>query len=114
MVGVSHARSIYSIEFHYEDGTTTTFGYPHPRNKGTDIPIDAARGEHLTGFQVRAGDYIEAIRFITNRSKSAWLGHHSNSKTYELLPPQGYEAIGIYGSYGLCCDALGVLYTSNT
>jgi Jacalin-like lectin domain len=105
---------LYSIEFQYADNTSMIFGTPHPRSMVTDISIDADAGEMVTGFVVRAGEWIDAIKVLTNKKESAWLGSIGNTKTFQLKPPQGYEIIGICGQVGVCCDAFGVVYTSNT
>lgn len=114
MLGISHADELYSIEFRYADGMTMTFGTPHPQGKITDVALDADSGEMLVGFSVRAGDWIDAIKVLTNKKESAWLGDPNNSRTFIMRPPQGYEIIGVCGQYGLCCDAFGVVYTTNT
>ena len=75
--------------------------------------LDADAGEKITGFAVRAGEWIDAIKVITNRKESAWLGDDRNTRTFLMKPPQGYEIIGICGQIGICCDAFGVVYTSN-
>jgi len=113
MVGISHARSLYSIEFQYADGSSSTFGTPHPRSKGTDFPIDHAGGETILGFHIRASEWIDAIKVISNRKRSAWLGHLGSDRVFEMVPPHGYDIIGIYGRHGRCCDAFGVIYTTN-
>jgi hypothetical protein len=114
ILGISHARSLYSIEFQYADGSASTFGTPHPRTKGTDIPIDHVAGEAILGFHIRASDWIDAIKVITNRKRSVWLGHLGGSdRVFEMVPPQGYEMIGVYGRHGRCCDAFGIIYTTN-
>jgi hypothetical protein len=91
-----------------------TFGTPHPRSKGTDVPIDAAGGEVVTGFKVRAAAWIDAVKVVTNRKESGWLGHFGGGRVYNLIPPHGYDIIGIYGKHGSCCDGFGVLYTSSS
>jgi hypothetical protein len=112
--GISHSRAIYSLEFHYTDGSNVMFGTPHPRSKFTDVAIDAANGEVITGFHVRASDWVDAMKVITNKKQSAWLGHLGDAQKYALITPQGYNIIGVYGRYGRCCDAFGIIYTSNT
>ena len=91
-----------------------TFGTPHPQGKSTDVPIDANIGEVIRGFSVRGGEWIDAIKVITNVKQSAWYGDMTGGRTYQLTPPQGYEIIGIYGRFGVCCDGFGIVYTSNT
>ena len=91
-----------------------TFGTPHSRGLITEIPINAAAGEMVKGFLVRANDWIDAIKVVTNFKESAWLGSVASTKTFDLIPPQGYQVIGIYGRFGQCCDGFGVVYTSNT
>ena len=102
---------LYSIEFAYSDGMIMTFGKPHPKAKVTNIIVDARSGEIVTGFAVRAREWVDAIKVLTNKKESSWLGADSNTRTFELKPPQGYEIIGICGQSGLCCDAFGVVYT---
>lgn len=114
ILGISHARALYSIEFQYADGMILAFGKPHPQSKQTDIPLDPDAGEMITGFVVRAREWVDAIKVITNKKESAWLGDDRNTRTFQLKPPQGYEIIGICGQIGICCDAFGVVYTSMT
>jgi Jacalin-like lectin domain len=90
------------------------FGKPHPQSKVTEITLEADAGEIITGFAVRAGEWVDAIKVITNKKESAWLGDDRNTRTFQMKPPQGYEIIGIYGQIGICCDGFGVVYTSNT
>jgi|SRR5271169_133484 len=112
-IDISHARALYSIEFCFADGSSTIFGSPHPRSKSTDILIDADGGEVVTGFQVRAGKWIDAIKVVTNRKESGWLGHIGGGKSFLLIPPYGYIVIGLFGEHGRCCESFGVLYTSH-
>ena len=112
MVGISHGRALYSIEFQYADETSLVFGTPHPRGTETDIPLDADAGEMVTGFVVKAGDWIDAIKVITNKKRSAWLGSLGRSREYVMTPPQGYQIIGVFGRVGRCCDGFGVVYSS--
>ena len=90
------------------------FGTPHPRSKGTDIPIDAANGEVITGFKVRASEWIDAIKIVTNKKQTGWLGHLGGGRRYEMTPPHGYNVIGVYGRHGRCCDSFGVIYSSDS
>ena len=113
-VGTCHEQALYSVEFQYADATTLTFGTSYTECKFTDVPIDTQGGEKVTGFIVRAGEWIDAIKVVTNRKHSAWMGNIDGSKTFELVPPQGYELIGIFGRFGQCIDGFGVVYTSNT
>jgi Jacalin-like lectin domain len=90
------------------------FGDPHPHSTLTNIPIDVDGGEMVRGFIIRAGDWIEAIKVVTNKKQSIWLGEMESGRTFDLTPPQGYSIIGIYGRYGRCCDGFGVVYTSES
>jgi hypothetical protein len=112
--GVSHARALYSIEFQYADGTVMLFGTPHPSATSTDFPLDVDSGEILVGFRVRADEWVYAIKVLTNKKESPWMGNTECRRVFWLRPPQGYEAIGICGNVGVCCDALGVVYTSSS
>jgi len=112
--GISHARSVYSIEFQYADDTNMLFGTPHPSAKSTDFPLDADSGEMLIGFCVRADEWVDAIKVLTNKKESPWMGNVDCRRVFWLRPPQGYEIIGICGNVGVCCDAFGVVYTSTT
>jgi hypothetical protein len=112
--GITHAEAVYSIEFQFADATTMLFGTPHPLAKSTDISLDPNSGEMLTGFCVRADEWVDAIKVLTNKKESPWLGNINSRRTFWLRPPQGYEVIGICGNVGVCCDAFGIVYTSNT
>jgi Jacalin-like lectin domain len=112
-IGISHAHVLYSIEFCFADGSSTMFGAPRTRNKITDVVIDAENGEVVTGFMIRAGEWIDALKVVTNRRESNWLGYLGAAPPFSMIPPQGYEVIGVFGKIGPCCESLGVLYTSN-
>ena len=103
---------LYSIEFQYANETILVFGTPHPSGRVTDIPIDSAEGEQILGFHVCADEWIEAIRIVTNRKQSAWMGK-ATKHVFEMIPPQGYEIVGIGGQVGQCIDMFGVVYISN-
>ena len=113
IVGISHADVLYSIEFQYADETVLTFGIPHPRGRVTDVPIDSADGEKVLGFRVCADEWVDAITIVTNRKQSAWIGK-TTKHVFEMIPPQGYEVVGITGQVGQCIDMFGVVYASNT
>jgi Jacalin-like lectin domain len=90
------------------------FGTPHPRGKEMEFTIDSDRGEVITGFKVRAHEWIDAIAVVTNRKESGWVGHlGGGGKVFMFVPPSGYEVIGVFGRHGRCCESFGVLYISS-
>ena len=67
-------------------------------------------GEHIVGFFVRAGYWLDAIQLITNRRRSALVGKTGGGDPHELIPPTGYRLVGMHGHMVNWLYGIGVVY----
>ena len=63
--------------------------------------------EHLTHVEVRAGAWIDAIRFHSNKQSSEWMGG-SGGDLYCLTPPAGKQIMGLFGTAGHYVGSVGL------
>jgi hypothetical protein len=114
--GVFHDEVLYAIEFQFADGTKMLSGSIHPLAKSTHVQLNPDSGERLTGFAVCSADkWVDAIKVLTNKKESPWMGNTKSWRLFWLRPPQGYEVVGICGEQSgwYRRDSFGVVYTSN-
>lgn len=64
-------------------------------------------GEHLTSVEVRAGAWVDGIRFHTNMKSSIWFGGRGGN-WYHLKPNTGDPIMGIFGTFGDFMGSLGI------
>ena len=64
--------------------------------------------EYITGVDVRAGGWIDAIRLHTNWKSSVWMGGTGGDE-YHLRPPFGRKVLGLFGTSGKFVGSLGLL-----
>ena len=64
--------------------------------------------EYITAVDVRAGGWIDAIRFHTNHKSSVWMGGVGGDE-YHLRAPPGRNILGLMGTSGKFVGSLGVL-----
>uniref|UniRef100_A0A093XZI8 Putative zinc metalloproteinase n=1 Tax=Talaromyces marneffei PM1 TaxID=1077442 RepID=A0A093XZI8_TALMA len=101
-IKVYHGYALDGLEFCYEDATSQLFG-----KRG-----DTRRGEHLLGFYVRAGLWIDGIEIITSFGrKSGVYGNATGGSGHALIPPRGYSIAGVSGSCGPWVDGFSLVIT---
>ena len=72
-IRVYHGLAVDGLEFMYEDATSQLFG--KRGGSATDFPLETRRGEHLLGFALRAGLWIDGLQILTSLGrKSKWFG----------------------------------------
>ncbi|KAF2641286.1 hypothetical protein P280DRAFT_542507 [Massarina eburnea CBS 473.64] len=96
------------LEFIYEDSTTQLFGKrggePH------DFLLDVRRGEHLMGFALRTGLWVDAVQVLTTLGrKSEMYGNKNGGSGHTLIPPRGYTIGGLSGSCGPWLDGFSLV-----
>lgn len=64
-------------------------------------------GEYLASIEVRAGAWVDGIRFHTNRKSSIWFGGQGGT-LYHLKPNAGDRITGIFGTFGDFIGSLGI------
>lgn len=67
----------------------------------------AGPDEYLTRVEVRAGAWIDAIRFHSNKRSSEWMGG-SGGDLYCLTPPSGKRIRGLFGTAGHYVGSIGL------
>lgn len=109
-VTVYHGFAVDGLEFFYEDSTSQLFG----KRGGTpdEFPLDARRGESISGFNIRSGFWIDAIQVLTNMGrKSEMWGNAGAGSGGAVMPPRGYSIAGLSGSCGQWVDGLALVIT---
>eukprot|EP00750_Incisomonas_marina_P003678 INCI13349.1.p1 GENE.INCI13349.1~~INCI13349.1.p1 ORF type:complete len:1136 (-),score=197.09 INCI13349.1:341-3748(-) len=82
-LNVRSGALIDSIAFEFADGTTVTYG----GSGGTldSFPLDHENGEFLARIQVRCGDYVDGVRFLTSTGReSRWFGSDGGGVALEF------------------------------
>ena len=64
--------------------------------------------ERLLSVDVRAGAWIDAVRFHTNKKSSVWMGG-SGGNLHQLKAPPGREIRGLFGTSGTFVTSLGAI-----
>ena len=64
--------------------------------------------EYITAVDVRAGGWIDAIRFHTNYKSSVWMGGMGGDECC-LRPSLGKNILGLMGTSGMYVGSLGIL-----
>lgn len=68
--------------------------------------------EYIMAVDVRAGGWIDAIRFHTNYKSSVWMGGVGGDECC-LRPSPGRNILGLMGTSGMYVGSLGVLLSSD-
>jgi jacalin-like lectin domain-containing protein len=102
-----------SLQFVY--GLPDGSSFEGPRHGGGGGATNVFRldnDEYIVGITGRSGDYIDSIRFITNKRSSPIFGGRGGSHDYNVQVPAGNRPIGLTGRTGNYLDAVGLTYTS--
>jgi hypothetical protein len=82
-VKIYHGFALDGIEFVYEDSTSQLFGKRGGKPGGSEFNLDTRRGEHIIGFQVRSGFWIDGIAIMTSLGrKSSVYGNPNGGSGY--------------------------------
>ncbi|KAI1406297.1 putative peptidase family-domain-containing protein [Hypoxylon fuscum] len=107
-----HGFALDGLEFFYEDDSTQLFGKRGGKLGGDTYELDVRRGEYITGFFVRSGQWIDGIQVLTSLGrKSPIYGNANGGSPHTLLPPRGYTVCGISGSCAAWVDGFSVIIT---
>jgi hypothetical protein len=63
--------------------------------------------EYLTSVEIRAGAWVDGIRFHSNMKSSIWFGGQGGN-WYRMTPSNGECIAGIFGTFGDYLGSLGV------
>lgn len=96
------------VEFCYSDRQSVLFG----KRGGSPKDFPLQMGEYITGFFVRSGAWIDALQVITNTRRSEIYGNATGGSGHELVPPHGYEIVGLAGSIKDWVVSIGVVYVA--
>lgn len=101
-------KALDGVEFCYTDRQPVIFG-----NRGGvmhDFPLQM--GEQVVGFFVRSGAWIDGIQVITNMRRSEVYGNKTGGSGHELVPPHGYEIVGLSGNVNSWLFSIGIIYVA--
>ncbi|KAK4124173.1 hypothetical protein N657DRAFT_680201 [Parathielavia appendiculata] len=109
-VVVYHGLAVDGIEFVYDDDSRQLFGKKGGKVGGDAFDIDVRRGEYITGFFVRSSFWIDAIQVLTSLGrKSPLFGNPTGGGPHTIIPPRGYNIVGVTGSCGPWLDGFSVI-----
>ncbi|KAJ2904641.1 hypothetical protein MKZ38_007477 [Zalerion maritima] len=107
---VFHGRAVDGMEFFYDDDSRQLFGKRGGRPGGDTFDLDVRRGEYITGFHVRSGQWIDGIQILTSMGRrSPLFGNVHGGSPTTLIPPRGFTIVGVSGSCAAWVDGFSVL-----
>ncbi|KAK3941195.1 putative peptidase family-domain-containing protein [Diplogelasinospora grovesii] len=105
-----HGFAVDGLEFVYDDDSRQLFGKRGGKEGGDAFDMDIRRGEYITGFYVRSGFWIDAIQVLTSLGRrSPLFGNAHGGSAHTLIPPRGYNIVGVTGSCGPWVDGFSVI-----
>lgn len=91
------------------DAPSVLFG----KETGSYSDVVLQDGDHLAGFNVRCGAWIDALQVVTTQGRlSESFGNNGGGGLARLCPPDGQQILGFFGSVGQWVDAIGLVYGS--
>ena len=64
--------------------------------------------EYITGISGRCGDIIDSLRIHTNKKSSPLYGGSGGSRDFQIVVPNGSQAVGFVGRAGQYLNAIGL------
>lgn len=98
--------ALYGIEFANEFGQSILFG---TRN-ATPNEFELFNNERLLGFYTRTGCLVDSLQIITSMRRSNLYGDVQGGGTHDMMPPSGFELVGIHGYVETCVTSIGIIY----
>jgi hypothetical protein len=110
-IQVRAGDAVDSVQMLYllSDGRTTP-GQQHGGMGGQLNTFRLDNDEYLVGISGRYGNYLDSIKFQTNKRTSPVYGGRGGSRDFSLTVPAGYQAVGFAGRSGNYIDAIGLIY----
>ena len=81
------------------------YGKINKDSKVHTFPLE--EGEFLTSVEIRAGAWVDGIRFCSNIKSSIWFGGRGGN-WYRMTPSDEERIEGIFGTYGDYLGSLGI------
>jgi len=69
-------------------------------------------GEKIMGYYIRSGAWVDGLQVITNNRRSDVFGNKNGGSGHELVPPQGYEIVGLSGNIQAWVYSIGIVYVA--
>ncbi|KAI0397497.1 putative peptidase family-domain-containing protein [Xylariaceae sp. FL0594] len=90
---VYHGHAVDGLEFHYDDGSSQLLGKRSSSSSyGEKFTFNVFSAEVITGFVVRAGDWIDAVQILTSTGrKSKVYGKAHGGTPHTLFVPGGFK-----------------------
>lgn len=105
-VRVYHDHALDGLRFFMKDANEL-FG--SETSNFTDFELE--EGEKIAGFNVRAGQWIDAIQILTSKGrKSGMYGNTSGGGLDIMAPPPGHYILGMHGRIEQWVQGIGIVY----
>jgi Jacalin-like lectin domain len=98
-----------NVIYAFPDGRYSSNSW-HGGQGGTLNSFKLDTDEYIVGISGRYGETIDSLRIQTNKRSSQLFGGPGGSRDYQIVVPQGNQAVGFMGRVGIYIDAIGLLY----
>lgn len=105
-IRVYHGAALDGVRFYYTSSREPDI-IGKENLRFTDVLFNP--GEYITKFNIRNGEWIDAIQFQTNQRISPMIGGKGGHLS-SLEAPEEYAIVGMYGFCGSWLDAIGIVY----
>lgn len=102
-------NAMKSVKLQPSGSQTVLFG----KQTGNFSDVAFTPGEHLAGFNLRSGCWVDGVQVITTRGRvSDFYGNKDGGSQHQVIAPGGQQILGLYGRVGQWVDAIGIVYGS--
>lgn len=111
-VQVRAGDHVDSVQLLYMQGDGRTVAGPQHGGGGGSLNVfhlDA--DEYLIGISGRSGDFVDSIRFETNKRTSPTFGGKGGNRDFRIEVPANAQVSGLVGRSGQFLDAVGLAFT---
>jgi hypothetical protein len=112
-VRVRSGNMVDSVQMVYAlADNSTVVGPRHGGSGGNNNSFRLDGDEYIIGLAGRYGDYLDALRIITNKRTSPTYGGRGGRTDFRVDVPSWNMALGFAGRAGQYVDALGLVYAA--
>lgn len=107
-ITVYSGAALDGVEYFYSDRPPVLFG----KRGGHSNEFKLQMGEKIMGYYIRSGAWVDGLQVITNNRRSDVFGNKNGGSGHELVPPQGYEIVGLSGNIQAWVYSIGIVYVA--